>query len=526
MAKQKKSWLVLVVDDEVDVLSTTSDTLMDVTVDGFPLEILTATSASAATVLLRKHPDIAVLLLDVVMEKTHAGLELVNTIREQLKNPGVQILLRTGRPGEAPEQAVLYRYQINDYIDKSSVTRDRVITAVVTAIRAYDLYRTVENASTAALALFEFSKAATDTQSLPQLADLIASKMQAVLPKLLGGAVAFRGSGRIGAPSDDNLTILRANLKHSPDEVETPGLRIALAYSKAATRHDQTESLIYCGHGSLGLVVWACGDSAFDTAQMSVLHSLSTCISVNLQRFQLEQQRTQEFSRALAVVVSRFSTPLASLDLANQYFLGTLDESSIDRAAFFKLLHSNSDSLTSMRKHLDETITNAAVVAGKNSVRYPKTHDIGQLVATAVETERPLWTPLGQVDVQIEPGCYAHVDKAVFDKVFSNLLRNAVTAVQLRFDPELGHPITVSVKRIDGHIHLMVADNGIGIAKDALPRIFEPFYSTGVNSHGLGLAMVRTSLQHMDGRIDCHSQEGKGTTFVVQFEAIDLTVDA
>ena len=101
-----------------------------------------------------------------------------------------------------------------------------------------------------------------------------------------------------------------------------------------------------------------------------------------------------------------------------------------------------------------------------------------------------------------------------------------MTAVQLRFDPEFGHPITVSVKRINGLIHLMVADNGIGIAKDALPRIFEPFFSTGVNSHGLGLAMVRTSLQHMGGRIDCHSQEGKGTTFVVQFEAIDLTVDA
>ena len=74
------------------------------------------------------HPDIAVILLDVVMETDDAGLELVDFIRSELKNETVRIILRTGQPGQAPERRVIVDYDINDYKAKTELTADKLFT--------------------------------------------------------------------------------------------------------------------------------------------------------------------------------------------------------------------------------------------------------------------------------------------------------------------------------------------------------------------------------------------------------------
>lgn len=66
------------------------------------------------------NPDVAVCLLDVVMETEHAGLETANAIRSMLKNTFVRIVLRTGQPGQAPEETIIAEYDINDYKEKPS----------------------------------------------------------------------------------------------------------------------------------------------------------------------------------------------------------------------------------------------------------------------------------------------------------------------------------------------------------------------------------------------------------------------
>ncbi len=70
---------------------------------GRPLELLHAHSAREALELLQREGDIAVILLDVVMESDDAGLRTVGVIREQLKMLNTRIILRTGQPGQAPE---------------------------------------------------------------------------------------------------------------------------------------------------------------------------------------------------------------------------------------------------------------------------------------------------------------------------------------------------------------------------------------------------------------------------------------
>src|SRR5918912_4488720 len=97
-------WKVAVIDDDPAVHDGTRYALYDYVLNGQKLDILSAYSADEGRHLLRNHADIAVVLLDVVMETDSAGLDLVGFIRHELKNETVRIILRTGQPGQAPER--------------------------------------------------------------------------------------------------------------------------------------------------------------------------------------------------------------------------------------------------------------------------------------------------------------------------------------------------------------------------------------------------------------------------------------
>jgi response regulator RpfG family c-di-GMP phosphodiesterase len=136
-------WKVLIADDEPEVHDVTRLVLGGFRFDERPLEFLSAHSAREAQSLLRAHPDIAVLLLDVVMESEQAGLALVRCVRGELANPFVRIVLRTGQAGQAPEHEVIAAYDINDYKEKTELTAARLATTMYAALRAYRDMRTI-----------------------------------------------------------------------------------------------------------------------------------------------------------------------------------------------------------------------------------------------------------------------------------------------------------------------------------------------------------------------------------------------
>lgn len=130
-------WRVLIVDDDADVHSTTTFALAGLEVQDRPLEFLHAYSAGAARDVLAREADIAVILLDVVMEQPDAGLHLVRYIRETLRLLDVRIILRTGQPGYTPEMEAIRDLDINDYRTKSELTRTKLYTTVAAAVRSY-----------------------------------------------------------------------------------------------------------------------------------------------------------------------------------------------------------------------------------------------------------------------------------------------------------------------------------------------------------------------------------------------------
>lgn len=140
------TWPILIVDDEQDVHESTVLALGREKVCGRQLEFTHAYSSAEAREILsgqdKRH--FAVILLDVVMESEHAGLDLVKVIREEMQIMATRIILRTGQPGYAPELETIARYEINDYKAKSELTRNKLYTTLTAAIRSYEQIRALE----------------------------------------------------------------------------------------------------------------------------------------------------------------------------------------------------------------------------------------------------------------------------------------------------------------------------------------------------------------------------------------------
>ena len=124
------------VDDEPDVHAVTRLSLRSLKPGGQALVLHSAYSGAEGVDVLRKNPEISVVLLDVVMETDHAGLDACRKIRDI--NPFVRILLQTGQPGSAPEKQTIDEYDLDGYLPKAELTSTRLYTQVRAAIRAWE----------------------------------------------------------------------------------------------------------------------------------------------------------------------------------------------------------------------------------------------------------------------------------------------------------------------------------------------------------------------------------------------------
>jgi CheY-like chemotaxis protein len=128
---------VLIVDDEPEIHTVSRLALDGFTFEGRTVRLLHAMSAAEAYVMLCTNLDVAVALVDVVMESDRAGLELVERIREELGNTLVRIILRTGQAGNLPELEVIAKYGINDYREKTGLSASKLRTALHSALTAH-----------------------------------------------------------------------------------------------------------------------------------------------------------------------------------------------------------------------------------------------------------------------------------------------------------------------------------------------------------------------------------------------------
>ncbi|MCE0495075.1 EAL domain-containing protein [Vibrio salinus] len=137
---------ILTVDDDINYQKSLLYSLRDLVIKGKPVEILTANSAAEAARVLTQHDDIAIILLDVVMEQDDAGLRLVDTIRYVQGNALIRIILLTGQPGVAPRKEVMHKYDINEYWNKSEIDHDTLKSVIAANLRSWHSMYELEQA--------------------------------------------------------------------------------------------------------------------------------------------------------------------------------------------------------------------------------------------------------------------------------------------------------------------------------------------------------------------------------------------
>jgi putative nucleotidyltransferase with HDIG domain len=216
-------WKVLIVDDEPEVHEVTRMVLGDFEFEGRRLDFLHAHSAEQARMQLRDHGDVAVVLLDVVMETDQAGLDLVHFIRRELDNQFVRIVLRTGQPGQAPEREVVASYDINDYKEKTELTSERLFTTLYATLRAYRDVMLIESGKRGLERVIESSAQVFSRQSSPefaasvldQIVDLLGVEADAICchvssagldrPDIVIGAAIGRYQALVAEPAEQVL---------------------------------------------------------------------------------------------------------------------------------------------------------------------------------------------------------------------------------------------------------------------------------------------------------------------------------
>ncbi len=144
---------------------------------------------------MRSVRDIAVILLDVVMETDDAGLKLVDFIRTQLKNETVRIILRTGQPGQAPERQVIVDYDINDYKAKTELTADKLFTSLTAALRSYQQIQRMVETRRGLEMIIEGASTLYDFKSMQRLAEGVLTQIASLLNVECGGILVLRDAG-------------------------------------------------------------------------------------------------------------------------------------------------------------------------------------------------------------------------------------------------------------------------------------------------------------------------------------------
>src|ERR1700753_3558336 len=190
-----RKWKIAVIDDDHAVHEGTRFALSDYSLNGQTLEILSAYSAAEGRALMREHTDIAAVLLDVIMETDVAGLDLVEYIRNEIKNETVRIILRTGQPGQAPERRVIVQYDINDYKAKTELTADKLFTSLTAALRSYQQLERMVQTRRGLEIIIDAASTLYDFKSMQRLAEGVLTQLASLLNVDCAGILVLRDDG-------------------------------------------------------------------------------------------------------------------------------------------------------------------------------------------------------------------------------------------------------------------------------------------------------------------------------------------
>ena len=341
-ASTARKWKVAVIDDDQAVHEGTRFALSDYNLNGQTLEILSAYSAAEGRKLMRAHPDIAAVLLDVIMETDAAGLDLVEYIRNEMKNETVRIILRTGQPGQAPERRVIVQYDINDYKAKTELTADKLFTSLTAALRSYQQLERMVQTRRGLEIIIDAASTLYDFKSMQRLAEGVLTQIASLLNVDCAGILVLRDGGGSG----DDFSVLAGSGCYSrfigPTGSKSldPDLRqmVEAAFQRRKNEFADHRTVLYLRTGSgREVVVLLQAERPLSDTDRSLVEIFGSRLSIAFDNVILYQQlheantqledRVAQRTRALMQANRRLSSQWLRLQRANGFkneILGTV----------------------------------------------------------------------------------------------------------------------------------------------------------------------------------------------------------
>jgi signal transduction histidine kinase len=555
-----RPWKVAIIDDDLAVHEGTRFALYDYSLNGSGLELLSAYSAEEGRRLLRDHSDVAVVLLDVVMETDSAGLDLVGFIRNELRNETVRIILRTGQPGQAPERRVIVDFDINDYKAKTELTADKLFTTLTAALRGYQQLQRMEETRRGLEIIIDATPTLFDFKSMQRLAEGVLTQIASLLVVDCAGILVLRDVDA----ATQHFSVLAASGCYrtytgcSEVKLLAPELKDAIqrAFEQRKTEFLPTRSVLYIGtqSGSEVVVLLETGRELSDTHR-SLVEIFCSRLSVAFDNValyaQLEQanrelerrvaERTRELTfanrrleaqwerarRTNAVQSEILETVAHDLKNPLSVILGRaemLDELVIAGNASAEKMEAQVVQIKGSARRLTEMVNqlmaNASTGALDISVRWEDLN-LANLVREVSESNRTLAARKGQnMSLAIADRLMSRGDPDRLREALDNIIGNAV-----KYSP-LGGDIAVSATEEAGEPVIRVSDSGPGFAPEDMGRMFGRFQrlsakpTGGESSTGLGLSITKRIIELHAGDISVESNDGLGgSTFVVRLKS-------
>lgn len=556
-----RKWKIAVIDDDPAVHDGTRFALSDYSLNGQSLEILSAYSAAEGRKLMAEHGDIAAVLLDVIMETDVAGLELVEFIRNEIRNETVRIILRTGQPGQAPERRVIVQYDINDYKAKTELTADKLFTSLTAALRSYQQLERMVQTRRGLEIIIDAASTLYDFKSMQRLAEGVLTQLASLLNVDCAGILVLRDNGGV----DPELSVLAGSGCYSrfigttTSKALDPDLRemVEAAFQRRKNEFADHRSVIYLRTGSgREVVVLLQAERELSETDRSLVEIFSSRLSIAFDNVILYQQlqdantqledRVAQRTRALMQANRRLSAQWLRLQRANGFkneILGTVAHDLknplgviLGRTEMLKELISTGASesgvvaqvdhirdatkrLTTMVDHL---ISDAMADAFDITIRREPV-DVAALVKEVAEANQPLAVNKQQtISVAAPANMVTMCDTDRIREAIDNLISNAI-----KYSP-IGGKINVAVSHEGRDTTVRVSDEGAGLSPEDLGRLFGRFQrlsakpTAGESSTGLGLSIVKRIIDMHGGEVTADSDgPGKGSTFTITLPATE-----
>jgi len=305
-----KKWRLLIVDDEEQVHKVTSLVLGNCHFDHAPVELVHAYSMAEAQKILHEQAPFALALVDVVMETDDAGLRLVQYIREELKDNDIRLVLRTGQPGQAPEETVIAKYDINDYKNKTELTSTKLKTLLYSTLRSYRDIRAIAANRQGLYNLIEATSKIVDAHKLPIFASAVLAEIGTLLNLDEDAVCTHTPVDAIAAQAtQQKYSILAATGKIKEqllDSNQNLPSQIVAYFDKAKNEHHSLcEDSVYIGYYNTPLVgenlLYVKPNSPLDKMGSHLLDIYTRCVAIT--HHNLSQKSKIQGSRAELVYV-------------------------------------------------------------------------------------------------------------------------------------------------------------------------------------------------------------------------------